>query len=220
LSDVQEIYRARFLDTGLQKRDRVWRILCRDFFDSLVGPDKDILDVACGYGEFINNVAAKSRSAVDINPDAPKYLRSDVRFTLTPGTDLSSIPTDSFDVAFTSNFLEHLPTKSDCDKVLGEVKRVLRPGGRFIILGPNIRYAYREYWDFYDHFLPLSHLSLKEGLQINGYEVDQAIPQFLPYTMKSRLPSSDLLVSLYLKSRFFWKVFGKQFLVVARKPAQ
>jgi SAM-dependent methyltransferase len=219
LSDVQEIYRTRFADTGLEKRDRVWRVLCKEFFDPLIGPGNDVLDIACGYGEFINNVTAKSRMAVDINPDAPKYLRDGVKFVLTPGTDLSAVSESSVDVAFTSNFLEHLPTKSDCDRVLGEVRRVLRPGGRFIILGPNIRYAYKEYWDFYDHFLPLSHVSLEEGLRINGYGIDRVIDRFLPYTMKSRLPSADILVKLYVKNRLFWPLFGKQFLVVARKPA-
>ncbi|MGO4527059.1 class I SAM-dependent methyltransferase [Microvirga sp. 2MCAF35] len=218
MSDVQEIYRTRFTDTGLQKRDRVWRVLCKEFFDPLIGSGKDVLDLACGYGEFINNVTAKSRTAVDINPDAPRYLRDDVKFVLTPGTDLSAVTENSIDVAFTSNFLEHLPTKSDCDHVLREVYRVLRPGGRFIVLGPNIRYAYKEYWDFYDHFLPLSHVSLEEGLRINGYDIDKVVDRFLPYTMKSRLPSADILVKLYVKSRLLWPLFGKQFLVVARKP--
>ena len=32
-------------------------------------------------------------------------------------------------------------------------------------MGPNIRYLAAEYWDFYDHYLPLSHLSLEEGLR-------------------------------------------------------
>ncbi len=31
-------------------------------------------------------------------------------------------------------------------------------------MGPNIRYAYAEYWDYYDHYLALSHLSLAAGL--------------------------------------------------------
>ncbi|HQS09882.1 MAG TPA: class I SAM-dependent methyltransferase [Xanthobacteraceae bacterium] len=216
--DVQEIYRARFLETGLNKRSEVWRILCREFFNPLIGAQKDVLDLACGYGEFINNVSARSKTAIDINPDAPKYLNSDVRFVMTPATDLAPIESNSLDIAFTSNFLEHLPNKECCDQVIGEILRVLRPGGRFVIMGPNIRYAYREYWDFYDHYLPLSHLSLEEGLKKGGFEVVRNVPRFLPYTMKSSLPTAGFLISAYLKMPFAWRFFGKQFLVVGQKP--
>ena len=118
----------------------------------------------------------------------------------------------------TSNFLEHLRTKEECDRVLAEARRVLRPGGRFLIMGPNIRYLAAEYWDFYDHCLPLSHLSMEEGLVQADYEIDRIIPRFLPYTTQSRLPQHPLLVALYLRTPMAWRVLGKQFLVVARKP--
>lgn len=85
----------------------------------------------------------------------------------------------SIDVCFTSNFFEHLPDKAAMDRVLQEVLRVLVPGGTFMAMQPNIRYAPGEYWDFYDHFIPLSHLSAKEGFEKNGYEVDVLIPRFV-----------------------------------------
>lgn len=78
--------------------------------------------------------------------------------------------------------------------------------------------AATEYWDFYDHYLPLSHLSLEEGLSQSGYEVTKNIPRFLPFTMKSKKPTADFVISTYLKMPFAWPLFGKQFLVVAQKP--
>ena len=77
---------------------------------------------------------------------------------------------------FTSNFLEHLPVKATCSAVMQEVRRVLRPGGRFIVLGPNIRFAHREYWDYYDHYLALSDRSLVEGLTLNGFVSETVTP--------------------------------------------
>ena len=103
------------------------------------------------------------------------------------------------DVVFTSNFLEHLHHKAECDQVFAEVKRILAPGGTFIIIGPNIRYLADRYWDFYDHHLPLSHLSLEEGLIQAGYRVELIIPKFLPYTAKSAIPKHPSLVALYLE---------------------
>jgi len=118
----------------------------------------------------------------------------------------------------TSNFLEHLRTRDECDRVFAEVRRILRPGGCFVIMGPNIRYLAAEYWDFYDHYLPLSHLSLEEGLVQADYEIERLVPRFLSYTTRSRLSQLPSIVALYRAVPFAWRIFGKQFLVVARKP--
>ena len=215
--DLSAIYRERFTKTGLVKRDQVWRTLCRSFFNPLIGSDKIVLDLACGYGEFINNVAARKRIAVDTNSSARDHLQPDVQFISSSATDLSEVQDGSIDVVFTSNFLEHLPDKETCDKVFTEIRRTLNSGGRFIVLGPNIKYAFQEYWDFYDHCLPLSHLSLEEGLKQAGFNVIRNIPRFLPYTMKSSIPTAAWMIELYLMLPLAWRFMGKQFLVVAEK---
>lgn len=219
IASLQTIYAERFGRTGLEKRRRVWKILCADFFNDLIPPDAAILDLACGYGEFINQVRASRKFAIDLNPDAPQFLANDVTYYCKPATDLSDVPPVSLDVVFTSNFLEHLRDKAECDRVFSSVLGALRPGGRFIILGPNIKYAYKEYWDYYDHYLPLSHLSLAEGLTLANFRVQRIIPRFLPYTMNSGLPAPDLFIRAYLRLPFAWRFLGKQFLVIAEKPA-
>jgi SAM-dependent methyltransferase len=216
--DLSTIYLERFTDTGLVKRDQVWKTLCRSFLDPLIGSDKTVLDLACGYGEFINNVTAQKRLAVDLNPDARLHLQPEVKFISSNATDLSQVQGGSVDVVFTSNFLEHLPDKETCGRVFAEIRRTLHSGGRFIVLGPNIKYAYREYWDYFDHTLALSHLSLEEGLKQAGFNVTRNIPRFLPFTMKSSVPTAPWLIKLYLMMPFAWQFMGKQFLLVAEKP--
>jgi SAM-dependent methyltransferase len=174
--------------------------------------------LACGYGEFINNIKAGKKFAIDVNPDARQFLASDVEFCLSRADQIKGIHGDSLDVVFTSNFLEHLKTKEECDAVFAEVLRVLKPGGKFVVMGPNIRYLAAEYWDFYDHCLPLSHISLEEGLVQAGYEVVTVIPRFLPYTTRSALPQHPLLIKLYLNVPIAWRILGKQFLLVGQKP--
>lgn len=217
MDELSSIYKARFSNTGLEKRKRVWNVLCSRFFQGYVPRSSTILDLACGYGEFINNIGASKKYAIDLNPDAPKFLEPDITFRLAPAYDLSHLASDSLDRVFTSNFLEHLPDKAACNAVLKEVRRVLKPGGQFMILGPNIRYAYREYWDYYDHYLPLSHLSLAEGLMLTGYTPKTIIDRFLPYTMNNTAPTADWIIDLYLRLPLAWKIFGKQFFVVAEK---
>ncbi|MEQ1940429.1 class I SAM-dependent methyltransferase [Mesorhizobium sp. CN5-321] len=219
MTDLSKIYQSRFANTGLEKRNAVWQVLCRSFFSRYVRPTDTILDLACGYGEFINNIEAANKIGVDLNPDAPTHLAGDVTFHLSAADNLSDIADSSVETVFTSNFLEHLPDKKTCDRVFAEILRVLRPGGTFLILGPNIHYAYKEYWDYYDHYLPLSHLSLAEGLGIAGFNVKEVIPQFLPYTMNNSTPTHPFLISLYLRFPPAWRVMGKQFFVVGEKRA-
>ena len=218
MPDLAALYRFRFRESDRPKKMLIWKTLCEHYFQRLVGDDRIVADLACGYGEFINNIKAVKKYAIDLNPDAPKFLNSDVEFCRSRADKIDAIASDAVDVVFTSNFLEHLKTKEECDAVLTEIKRILKPGGRFIIMGPNIRYLAAEYWDFYDHYLPLSHLSLEEGLVQAGYEVDSIIPRFLPYTTRSILPQHPALVALYLKTPLVWRIIGKQFLIVGRKP--
>jgi SAM-dependent methyltransferase len=218
MPDLAALYRFRFRESERPQKMLIWKTLCEHYFQRLVGDDRIVADLACGYGEFINNIRAAKKYAIDLNPDAPKYLGPDIAFFLSRADKIEGIADGAVDVVFTSNFLEHLKTKEECDAVLAEILRVLKPGGRFIIMGPNIRYLASEYWDFYDHYLPLSHLSLEEGLVQAGYEIESIIPRFLPYTTRSALPQHPLLIALYLKLPIAWRIFGKQFLVVGRKP--
>ncbi|MGF7136707.1 SAM-dependent methyltransferase [Paraburkholderia sp. EB58] len=219
MGNLASLYRFRFKEADLPGKMRVWQVLCKDFFQQFVDPDSTVLDVACGYGEFINNIQARQKHAIDLNPDTEQFLGKEVSFHQTRADEMRGIADESIDMAFTSNFLEHLESKDSCDSVLTEVLRVLRPGGKFIVMGPNIRYLAGEYWDFYDHHLPLSHLSLEEGLSINGFRVIRNIDKFLPYTTRSALPQHPLLVSAYLKFPLAWRILGRQFLLVAEKPA-
>ena len=220
MPNLAALYRFRFRESERPQKMAIWKTLCENFFQRLVGDDKVVADLACGYGEFINNIKAAKKYAIDLNPDARQFLTEDIQFCLSRADVISAISSDAVDVVFTSNFLEHLKTKEECDAVLAEVLRILKPKGRFIIMGPNIRYLAAEYWDFYDHYLPLSHLSLEEGLVQAGYEVTAIIPRFLPYTTRSALPQHSFLIKLYLRLPIAWKFLGKQFLLIAQKPAR
>jgi len=215
-AELQRIYEHRFT-TMLEYRTAVWRILCTDFFQRYVDPGATVLDLGCGYGEFINHIQAGTKYGMDLNPRSPEFLSPDVIFKQQDCSTTWDLPDNTLDVVFTSNFFEHLPDKLALRKTLDEVHRCLKPGGRLVALGPNIKYTQGAYWDFWDHFLCLTEMSLGEAMMNNGYQVLEQTPQFLPYSMVDAPRYPLGLLRLYLKLRFAWRIFGKQFLVVGAK---
>jgi len=215
---LKNLYRNRFDEQELQQKNKIWKVLCNSFFQKWIKKDFTVLDIGAGYCEFINNIQCAQKYAIDLNEETSNFAHSDVKVFNCFSTDLSFLSDDSIDMVFMSNFLEHLKTKDEIIKTLSEIMRILKVGGGVMILQPNIRYAYKEYWDFFDHHIPLSDRSLVEALQMVGFKIEKVLPKFLPYTTKSKIPKNTLLVKIYLKIPFVWKIMGKQMFILARKP--
>ena len=218
LTELESIYSQRF-DEHIAYRNKVWRVLVAEFFSRYVESNAIVLDLGCGYGEFINNVICRQKYGMDLNPRAKSYLREEVTFLEQDCSDLWPFPDASLDLVFTSNFFEHLISKEALSNTLTQAARCLRPGMRLIAMGPNIRFVGGAYWNFYDHHLALTDISLVEATQAHGLRIERVIPRFLPYTMVNRRRVPERLVRLYLKLPPVWRILGAQFLVIAQKPA-
>jgi SAM-dependent methyltransferase len=214
--DLRETYTVRFAGAE-RRRQEVWKVLNRHFFQRWISTSSTVLDLGAGYCEFINSVDAHRRLALDLNPETAARADTGVEVLSQDVAQPWRIDSATVDVLFTSNFLEHLPNRDLLTHCLQEARRILRPGGRFVALGPNIRFTYDVYWDFFDHYLPLSDRSLVEALRVNGLKPEFVLPRFLPFTMSGNLPSHPLLVRLYLAIPLAWRILGKQFLVIASR---
>jgi SAM-dependent methyltransferase len=194
------------------RRDLVWRSLWSFYFRKLISPEDCVLDLGCGYGDFINNVVARRRIAVDLWENFPEYVDPSVERIVSSVTDLDFIEERAVDFAFASNLFEHL-SHSDFERVLAKLRTKLSKRGTLNILQPNYRYAYREYYDDYTHISVFSHVSMADFLEANGFDVLELHPRFLPLTVKSRLPVSPWLIKAYLASPI--KPLAKQMLISA-----
>ncbi|MBA3273213.1 MAG: class I SAM-dependent methyltransferase [Chthoniobacterales bacterium] len=215
--DLRRIYGKRFAE-NVAYRQRVWRVLVPSFFQRYIRAGDVVLDLGCGYGEFINTVVCRQKLAMDLNPDAPSYLDADVQFLPQDCSAPWSLSDGSLHVVFTSNFFEHLPDKAALGRTLDQAFRCLAPGGQLIAMGPNVKYLPGSYWDFWDHHLALTESSMSEGLRHHGFDIAECHGRFLPYRMVGGPEYPDVLVQLYLKLPIAWQFLGKQFLVIATKP--
>jgi SAM-dependent methyltransferase len=215
--ELARIYANRFAATSNYRR-RVWQVLVPSFFQQFVSENATVLDLGCGYGEFINTVRAGRKLAMDLNPDSKGRLNPDVTFLLQNCSRTWALNPDELDVVFTSNFFEHLPDKQTLGLTLDQAFRCLKRGGRLIAMVPNIKVVNGRYWDFWDHHLQLTEMSLTEGLSIRGFEIERSESRFLPYTIVGGPEYPLWMLELYLRFKVFWRLKGEQFLVIARKP--
>ena len=79
------------------KRQVVWDALWRYYFRRLVPADGCVLDLGCGYGDFINAVEARRRIALDLWDGFPAHLKPGIESVVAPVTDLSKIEDASVD---------------------------------------------------------------------------------------------------------------------------
>ncbi|MBI1358202.1 MAG: methyltransferase domain-containing protein [Acidobacteria bacterium] len=125
----------------LHSQQRYWKAL-----EELVRPGVDWLDLGCGW-QITQDWAASLERQAELARRARRFVGAD----LDPGMAKHPLLDDrvfgsgealpfrdgSFDLVTANMVVEHLP---DPALVFGEVRRILRPGGRFLFHTPNLRY--------------------------------------------------------------------------------
>lgn len=196
-------------------RDVVWQVVA-NHLAHWIPPHAHVLEIGAGYCAWINAVRAARRVATDIWPDVVHHAAPGVDArVLDATTSLRSLGDRAFDVALASNVLEHFAPDTAAS-VVGDLFHVLKPGGRLLVVQPNFRYAWSNYFDDYTHRAIFTDVSLPALLRAEGFQVDEVRARFLPYSMReSRLPIRPWLVRAYLRSPF--KPMAGQMLVVAHR---
>lgn len=198
-----------------RSREAVWQVVATHLA-RYVPSSARVVELGAAYCHWINNVSAASRVAVDVWEGVRQHAAEGVEpCVLDLSLGMDAFADASFDVALASNVLEHFAPDVAL-ALVGEVCRILKPGGRVIVVQPNFRYAFREYFDDYTHRAVFTDVSLPALLRAAGFTIDVVRPRFLPYSMReSRLPIRPWLVRAYLASP--WKPWAGQMLVVATK---
>lgn len=208
-SEVKRYFDTRY--TPNPARAAVWREIAR-YVEADLADRRSLLELGCGYGDFVNQVDVADRIAVDLNDAVGPALAPGIRFIAGDCTDLAGLADHGIANVFASNLLEHL-TREALETLLSEIRRVLRPGGRLLLIQPNYRLCSANYFDDYTHISIFSDVSLRGFLEAHDFRIVKCIPGLLPFSMNSALPKHPWLVRMYLRSPF--RPMAKQMYIVA-----
>src|SRR5258707_894015 len=134
--DVQNSYRARYraMRPGWTSSGEQLEVLVR----SHVTANSRVMDLGCGRGGVVELFWREVKLAAGLDPDVPSLAehRAQGMPVVTGRGEHLPFAGESFDLIVCIWVLEHL---RDPEGVLREVRRVLRPGGHFVFLTPNLR---------------------------------------------------------------------------------
>src|SRR3989344_1706066 len=147
------------------------------WFKNNQGP---ILDVACSVGDFIS-VRPDIIEGLDIDEDALKQARESgfnvVKIDIDKG-EMSKLEADKYNGVMARQIIEHLYNSLE---FLKEIRRILKSGGKAIILTPNCPYALtRAFYDDYTHKRPFTMASLKMFAHDAGFTDIRVYQDFRP----------------------------------------
>src|SRR4051812_1588765 len=126
----------------------VWPVIA-DYLRPWVPPDAHVLEIGAGYCCWINAVAGRRRVAVDTWPEIRRHAAPGVEAVVVDAsTGLQRFADSSFDLVLASNVIEHFEPDAAA-ALIEQIVRLLRSGGRLLVIQPNFRYAYRHYFDDY-----------------------------------------------------------------------
>ncbi len=215
--NYDRIYEYRFNGIPVEKKQSVWKEISQFLYREMDKPSI-VLDPAAGFCEFINNIPAKERWAIDQNSNfLNKHVAPDIQKIIGDCMN-AEVPTGYFDAVFVSNFLEHLSSNEEVYEFFTKAYEWLKPSGLLVVMGPNFKYCSTDYFDCSDHKVILTDISLSELGYSAGFEIKKCHSRFLPYSFRSRLPTNTTLVHNYLRFPLIWLLLGKQFLVFFQKP--
>ncbi len=132
------------------------RLYFNRWFKNAVGP---ILDIGCSTGNFMM-VKPEIFEGVEIDEQAIRAAQSrglNVK-KIDVESQLGQLPSEKYEGVCAKQIIEHL---NDPLNFLKEIKRILKPGGRAIILTLNCPYMLnKSFWDDYTHKHPYTKKSL------------------------------------------------------------
>ncbi|MEX0643720.1 MAG: class I SAM-dependent methyltransferase [Parvularculaceae bacterium] len=163
----QRLRREAFLTTRLSVITSPLYIIRRGLFKAIsrLAPEiaGDILDVGCGSKPY-ESLFTKAQSYVGVDIENSGHSHKDSKIDVYYDGKTLPFPNDHFDAVVSFETLEHV---FNVDEVILEIRRVLKPGGRFFL---SVPFAWDEHEVPYD-FARYTSFGLTHILEKNQFEI-------------------------------------------------
>lgn len=153
-----------------------------DLINSFETENKNLLDIGCGTGDFLETAKKDNWSITGIEPDknAREIANAKASNKVYETETLMSLEHHSYDVITLWHVLEHLP---DLDNQITIFRNLLKPNGRLIIAVPNYNSYdanyYKNFWAAFDvprHLWHFSQKGMERIFKDKEFELENTLP--------------------------------------------
>jgi SAM-dependent methyltransferase len=197
---------------------------------AFIKPEMRALDFGAGIGEFARRLRARDVEVTCVELDSQQLRRlRESGFTSHAG--LSGAPSASR--IYSLNVLEHI---QDDGEALSDIWTKLAPGGKLFLYVPAFMCLYTSFDQFVGHCRRYTRAELQQKTAAAGFVVERCeyvdSIGFLCWFIMGRLPGNKtsinpVMVKIFDRvlfpvsrgfDRLFSRIFGKNLLLIARKP--
>lgn len=142
-----------------------------DYLRSRVSiPENTMADFGCGRGDFTEGWAKHMDSVVYVDREPVRNIARNGTYEHMDFQKPRRLD-QSVGLVFSKSVIEHLP---DATQYLKAIHDSLKPEGKLIIMCPDWRTYWLNFWDDYTHVKPYDLVSLKDAVEAAGFTVESA----------------------------------------------
>ncbi len=157
-------------EAGRVKKTAYPAALVKYLHGRVKAPKATLADFGCGRGDFTEEWAKvmKAVTYVDREPvkslaENGEYVQMDFQSPVALGRKVG--------VVFSKSVVEHLP---EAGPYLKAIHESLVSGGKLVIMCPDWRTYWLNFWDDYTHVKPYDLVSLRDAVEAAGFHVESS----------------------------------------------
>tara|TARA_Y100000590_G_scaffold463725_1_gene631199 strand:+ start:895 stop:1566 length:672 start_codon:yes stop_codon:yes gene_type:complete len=162
------------------------------FYNTKINKDSKIIDLGYGDGSFLKALEKNQIESKGYDFDTVNFENDEIPEA-----------SNSLDFITCNSVIEHL---NDATNLLEEAFRILKPGGKLILITPNFFYDYENFYDDPTHINPFTIEKLKTILEINNFK------------------NINILPWIVMKNPILWKIpfsfFFARYFLIARNDTR
>ena len=122
----------------------------------IIDNNKTILDIGCGDGSLVKHLNSQGITATGCDIKELNFER-----------DIFPYKDESFDFILLYSVIEHI---NNTDHLILEIRRMLKKSGILVIVAPNFKYCFNNFYDDPTHIRPFTNIGLEELLKIYNFK--------------------------------------------------